>query len=200
MRCGRHLRSPFDGGDAGRQVRGSADTAGTDHSAIRFAQQAVRAAGFTCAEGLCLARHPSGAIVAHALDARRRSTSALPPASSSSTMRRPRMSAAGRTCSSSPSAISRSTAAPRSRSQVETMLSDGARRASPPRSNTRSAGRSVPGTTSAVSRARRAGLRPIGGRTSRQSPAKSRRLRSPGSRTQLHQPKLPIRPFRKPAQ
>ena len=27
------------------------------------------AAGFTCADGLCLARHPSGAIVAHAADA-----------------------------------------------------------------------------------------------------------------------------------
>ena len=27
------------------------------------------AAGFTCAEGLCLARHPSGVVVAHALDA-----------------------------------------------------------------------------------------------------------------------------------
>jgi ComEC/Rec2-related protein len=27
------------------------------------------ATGFTCAEGLCLARHPSGAVVAHALDA-----------------------------------------------------------------------------------------------------------------------------------
>ena len=25
--------------------------------------------GFICAEGLCLARHPSGAVVAHALDA-----------------------------------------------------------------------------------------------------------------------------------
>ena len=46
------------GEDIGRQVRGSAN-----------AGEREPIAGFVCTEGLCLARHPSGAIVAHAADA-----------------------------------------------------------------------------------------------------------------------------------
>jgi competence protein ComEC len=66
-----------DSEDAAKQVRGSVDAEELDHapsdvSRDNQSRQGVgkpRSSGFTCAEGLCLARHPSGAVVAHALDA-----------------------------------------------------------------------------------------------------------------------------------
>ncbi len=65
------------GEDAGRQASGGAsagepDPAPDDASKNNQPQQNANespSSGFTCAEGLCFARHPSGAVVAHALDA-----------------------------------------------------------------------------------------------------------------------------------
>ncbi|HEY6631103.1 MAG TPA: hypothetical protein VIZ90_06610, partial [Rhizobiaceae bacterium] len=63
------------GEDAGRQVRGGADAEEvgrapvTEEGLPRQGPDKPSTTGFVCAEGLCLARHPSGAIVAHALDA-----------------------------------------------------------------------------------------------------------------------------------
>lgn len=62
--------------DAGRQARGSASATASaltpdasDHTpSSQDGNAPPPPAGFTCAEGLCLALHPSGAIVAHALD------------------------------------------------------------------------------------------------------------------------------------
>jgi ComEC/Rec2-related protein len=72
------LLSPsLRGEDAGRQVRGGAGaeelepTPDYDASDGTPAQQDADKpphAAFVCADGLCLARHPSGAIIAHALD------------------------------------------------------------------------------------------------------------------------------------
>ena len=68
------LLSPsLRGEDAGRQVRGGADAEDREliasSSEVPSAGPSPSFAGFTGAEGLCLARHPSGVVVAHALDA-----------------------------------------------------------------------------------------------------------------------------------
>src|SRR5690606_12779527 len=65
------------GADAGRQVSGNAKAAELDptpdivpnDAPLRPDSDRPPAEGFICAEGLCLARHSSGAVVAHALDA-----------------------------------------------------------------------------------------------------------------------------------
>ncbi len=65
------------GADAGRQVSGSAKAGELDptpdivpnNAPLRPDSDRPPAEGFICAEGLCLARHSSGAVVAHALDA-----------------------------------------------------------------------------------------------------------------------------------
>ena len=59
--------------EPGRQARGGANAGKREpvvsSSDIPSTDTPSLTAGFACAEGLCLARHPSGAIVAHALDA-----------------------------------------------------------------------------------------------------------------------------------
>ena len=155
------------------------------------------AAGFTCAEGVCLARHPSGAIVAHALDAQ----AALDVCTTASVIVIDDATAKNVCRWKDVLVVTKRDLALNGSAAIaffRPRRSADDDRASPPRSNTRSAGRSGPGMSNAAFRARRAALPPIGGRTSRQSPTKSRRLRSPGSRTQLHQPKPPVQPFRKP--
>jgi ComEC/Rec2-related protein len=70
------LLSPsLRGEDPGRHVRGSASAAavGPAHAPedkpSRQDADKSPSTGFTCTEGVCLAHHPSGAIVVHALDA-----------------------------------------------------------------------------------------------------------------------------------
>ncbi len=63
------------GVDAGRQLRDGASAAEVDPAPVsddtppRLEPDGPSSEGFVCAEGLCLARHSSGAVVAHALDA-----------------------------------------------------------------------------------------------------------------------------------